>query len=353
MRPFDEMSVDHVGFYVDDLAAQTTTLVDSFGFTVSGQADISGEARSVGLGRSEIRLLLTEPVASDHPGSAYLENHGFGAADIAFGVADAADAYHEAVQQGARPVSGPAAHDGVVTATVMGFGDVVHTFVERSGDTDGQAFPWLSPVAEATAGRDTGLSGVDHFAICVEAGQLDPMVEFYERVFDFETIFTERIVVGAQAMDSKVVQSASGAVTFTILEPDVSHVPGQIDQFLKNHGGSGVQHVAFITDDIVRSVDSISAQGVAFLSTPDSYYTMLGERLEPAGHSLEDLQRLDILADEDQDGQLFQIFARSTHPRKTFFFEVIERVGARTFGGGNIKALYEAVEVQRSKDGDV
>jgi 4-hydroxymandelate synthase len=163
-------------------------------------------------------------------------------------------------------------------------------------------------------------------------------------------IFTEHIVVGAQAMNSKVVQSGSGHVTLTLIEPDVSRAPGQIDGFLKNHGGAGVQHIAFTAKDIVSSVDSISSRGIDFLTTPAMYYELLTRRLELAAHSTADLRRLNILVDQDSHGQLFQIFARSVHPRRTFFLEIIERLNARTFGSANIKALYEAVELQRSKD---
>jgi 4-hydroxymandelate synthase len=145
------------------------------------------------------------------------------------------------------------------------------------------------------------------------------------------------------------VQSTSGKVTLTLIEPDATRESGQIDEFLKNHGGAGVQHVAFVTDQIVASVGAMAERGVGFLPTPGSYYDLLADRITLDRHSIAGLRELDILVDEDHQGQLFQIFARSTHPRKTFFLEVIERAGARTFGSGNIKALYEAVEVERLK----
>jgi 4-hydroxymandelate synthase len=166
-------------------------------------------------------------------------------------------------------------------------------------------------------------------------------------------IFSEDIVVGAQSMISRVVQSSSGAVTFTLIEPDLSREPGQIDEFLKKHDGSGVQHIAYTSDDIVRSVGSMRSGGVEFLTTPGTYYTLLAERLTARRHTVEDLRDHDILMDEDHDGQLFQIFTRSVHPRRTLFMEVIERAGARTFGSGNIKALYEAVELQRANEGSL
>jgi 4-hydroxymandelate synthase len=354
MQPFRDMCVDYVGFYVDDIAAQAAWLAGSYGFTVCAATDPSADAaagRSAGLSKNQIKLVLTQPLTSDHPGAVYVGKHGDGVADIGLRVPDAAAAFREAVRHGARPVATPAESGGVVTAKIAAFGDVVHTFVQRPDRTHERVFPGLLPVAGTAPSLESGLAAIDHFAVCVEAGQLDSLVEFYEQALDFKMIFIEHIVVGSQAMNSKVVQSGSGAVTLTLIEPDLSRAPGQIDQFLNNHGGCGVQHVAFSADDIVRSVDSISATGVEFLSTPAAYYSLLADRLDPDRHSIHDLQMRNVLADEDQDGQLFQIFTRSVHPRKTFFIEIIERFGARTFGSKNVKALYEAVELQRRLEG--
>ncbi len=350
--PFEGMSVDHVEFYVSDVAGVSESLVGGYGFAVHARSDWSAtdaHTRSVGLGRNQIRLVLTEPRVDDHPATAYIGKHGDGVANIAIRVPDTRAAFAEAVRRGARPVSGPAVHGDLVLATIGGFGDVVHTFVQRPAGADERALPGLSPVSEAPD-WDAGLFAMDHFAVCVEAGQLDPMVSYYEQILDFDMTFTEYIVVGEQAMNSKVVQNKSRTITLTLIEPDLSRASGQIDEFLKNHGGAGVQHIAFNTDDIVRAVGAIRDHGVEFLSTPDAYYSLLGERLQPAKHSLEALHGLNILVDQDHLGQLFQIFARSVHPRKTLFFEVIERLGAQTFGSGNIRALYEAVELQRHKD---
>jgi 4-hydroxymandelate synthase len=347
---FENVSVDHVEFYVGDATAQADWLAEGYGFQAEELTGASGEARSIALGRNRIRLVVTQPMTGDHPAAAYIEKHGDGVADIALRVVDAAAAFEEAVRRGARPVSPPAARDGRVFATIMGFGDVVHTFVQALEAPERRAPHESGAPAEAASDGRLGLQEVDHFAVCLEAGLLDPTVEFYEKVLDFEMIFTERIVVGSQAMNSKVVQSRSGGVTLTLIEPDVSQTSGQIDEFLKNHGGAGVQHIAFTADDIVRAVDSIGSAGVRFLKTPAAYYRLLSDRLTPTRYSVGELERLNILVDEDHDGQLFQIFAKSVHPRNTFFLEVIERMGARTFGSNNIKALYEAVELQRIKD---
>lgn len=349
---FKNLQVDHIKFYVQDIDTNLEWLVDGYGFEVYSRGEEGAQVRSVGVGRNQIRLVLAQPLVSDHPGTAYVERHGDGVADIALRVADAVAAFDEAVLRGARPVSWPVEEDGVLTATIMGFGDVTHTFVQRRPGVDERALPGLAPaqMSAAGSGQDSGLIAVDHFAVCLEAGLMGQTVEFYEKVLDFEMTFTERIVVGSQAIETNAVQSESGAVTLTLIEPDVSQDPGQIDEFLKSHGGAGVQHIAFTTDDIVETVGSVSSRGVEFLGTPATYYTLLKDRLKLARHTVEDLQGLNLLVDEDHAGMLFQIFARSVHPRKTLFLEVIERLGANTFGGGNIKALYEAVELQRAKD---
>ncbi|MFE4360310.1 4-hydroxyphenylpyruvate dioxygenase [Kitasatospora sp. NPDC056800] len=342
-----DLSVDHVELYVEDLDASARHYARAYGFTVYATADRPGEARSVAIGREHIRLVLTQALAEDHPAADYVRRHGDGVADIALAVPDVVAAFAATVRRGARPLAEPEETDGVVTAAVAGFGDLRHTLVQRRAGTDHRPLPGFTPVPRSEPEADTGLLAVDHFAVCVEAGLLRSTVAFYEQVLGLRNTFTERIVVGAQAMDSEVVQSASGGLTLTIIEPDTSREPGQIDHFIKNHGGSGVQHIAFRTDDAVRTVRTMAEQGVAFLSTPGPYYRMLADRLRLTRHSVPALAALGILVDEDHEGQLFQVFTRTLHPRRTLFFEVIERVGATTFGSGNIKALYEAVEAER------
>jgi 4-hydroxymandelate synthase len=348
-RTFDEMAVDHIEFYVADIRTGLQWLSGGLGLSVYAKGGKDARVGSVGVGGNQVRLVLTQPLVDDHPGSAYLERHGDGVADIALRVADASAAFTQAVRRGARPVAAPAERDGVVTATISGFGDVLHTFVERRPGVDERTLPGLRP-GLAPADDPDGLLAVDHFAICLEAGTLADTVRFYEEVLDFELTFTERIVVGSQAIETQAVQSRCRNVTLTLIEPDVSQEPGQIDEFLKTHGGAGVQHIAFTTRDIVRAVDTLGHRGVEFLTTPDTYYSLLTDRLELTRHGIEDLRRLNVLVDEDHDGKLFQIFTRSVHPRNTLFLEVIERLGAQTFGSGNITALYQAVELQRANE---
>lgn len=181
----------------------------------------------------------------------------------------------------------------------------------------------------------------------VPVGQLTPSTEWYERVFGFESVYQELMVQDKEAMDSKAVRSPSGELTFTVLAPSPDHDPGHIGDFLDRHGSGGVHHLAFATDDIVEATARMREGGVAFLSTPDTYYDRLPDRLDHTQHPVRALRDAGILADEDHAGQLYQIFTRTTHPRRTLFFEVVERIGAETFGNGNVRALYEAVQAER------
>ena len=352
---FENMAIDYVEFYVDDIGHNLDWLVDGYGCTVraaSGADDGQAPVRTFCVGQGDIDLLLTTPLKNDHPAAAYVERHGDGVANIGLRVRDAAAAFDEAVRGGARPVMAPTERNGIVTATIIGFDDVTHTFVQRPEGSAAHDSHGLVAVSGIGGGVGTGLRAVDHFAVAVEPGQIDATVEYYQRALDFDLTLTERIETGRQAMFIKVVQSKSRAVTFTLIESDVSMESGHVDDFLKDHGGSGVQHMALSTGDILSSVRQIGERGVELLSTPDTYYAALTERVRPDRHSVEDLRALDILLDEDHDGQLYQIFAKSVHPRNTIFLEIIERAGASTFGSSNIKSLYEAVETQRNRDGN-
>lgn len=372
------IELDYVELYVADIEIAAAEFVERYGFVAAAHAG-SDELgfRSIALVQGQITLVLTQGIAGEHPAKGYVLAHGDGVADIALRTKDARAAFAQAVARGARPVAEPVEHrsdDGtVVCATVAGFGDVVHTFVQR--DAESGALPAVFTTADqltATPGPgqtptersgsrpspgtqpcdpqlSAGLLAVDHFAICVPAHELDATVEFYLSVLGFRQIFSERIEVGAQAMDSKVVKSPSGSVTFTVIAPDPRAVPGQIDAFLERHRGAGVQHVAFSTHNAVGAVRALIARGVEFLPTPSAYYTALQQRVALTAHTVDEVRALGLLVDTDHGGQLFQIFTRSTHRRRTLFFEVIERLGAETFGSANIKALYDAVEEDRRR----
>ncbi|QMU75760.1 4-hydroxyphenylpyruvate dioxygenase [Streptacidiphilus sp. PB12-B1b] len=347
--------VDHVEFYVGDAEQFAFYLCTAFGFRLCGQAGPETgltDQRSLLLRQGGIQLLLTSALTPQHPAAQYVSRHGDGVASIAFEVDDAAEAFARTVSLGAVPVERPAVYeagqDRVVTATVLGFGDVSHRFVERSGDREvflPGAMDMFAPDPEQV---ENLLTLVDHAAICVPAGELGRTVEFYQRVFGFSQIFEEFIEVGEQAMDSKVVQSPSGKVTFTVIEPVTDRNPGQIDAFLSRHGGAGVQHLALLGDDIVGAVRTLEERGVRFLETPEAYYSELEQRLGRPELAIDDLRSTNVLVDQDHWGQVFQIFTQSMHVRRTFFWEVIDRHGARTFGSGNIKALYAAVARERT-----
>jgi 4-hydroxymandelate synthase len=351
----DIHAIDHFEFYAEDAAETARQLCDAFGFRVCGEGSPHTglpDCRSLLLRQRDITLLVTSALSESHPAAGYVKRHGDGVAVIAVQVDDAQAAFDEATRNGAVPVAPPAAigTDGapVTFASVNGFGDVAHRFVSR-GVADGPFAP-LGYRQEAAPADDGLLRTVDHIAVCLPAGELSGTVRRYQNVFGFAETFEERILVGSQAMDSKVVQNAARTVTLTLLEPDTTLEPGQIDEFIGSHGGAGVQHLAFLAGDITVAVREISARGMRFLRTPTSYYDVLTARLGELDVPVATLRELSILADRDRWGLLLQIFTESQHPRGTLFYEVIERRGARTFGSNNIKALYEAIERQRAAD---
>jgi 4-hydroxymandelate synthase len=333
------LGIDHVEFYVADPQAAADAFCRDWGFAQDGAGDLGDRPGgwSVRLRQGSITILLTGADSPGHPAAEYVERHGDGVASIAFRTDDLAKAFEQAVAGGARPISAPAFADrggGVGQAVVSGFGDVTHRLVQRAGIAAGQR-PGTGPADM--------FQTLDHVAICLPAGQIDATVRLYRDAFGFAHVFDERIEVNEQAMISKVVQDDAGAVTFTLIEPDPNRNPGQIDQFLDSHGGAGVQHLALRTAGIADAVRALSARGVRFLAAPPGYYRRLESRLGALAIPAEELREVNVLADRDKWGQLFQIFSRSTHERETFFIELIERRGALTFGSGNIRALYEAL----------
>ncbi|MEU6237120.1 4-hydroxyphenylpyruvate dioxygenase [Kitasatospora sp. NPDC047058] len=328
-------SITHVEFHCADADRAAAGLCADFGFAAepapppgAPQPEPAG-LRVVRLRQAAIRLHLFSAADPAHPVARYVARHGDGVAVIALGCTDPQASLERAERHGARVLDRAG-------GLVAGFGDLALRFVPQP------------PGQPAAPPGGTLLDALDHAAICVPAGELAPAVKFCEAALGLHRIFGEYIEVGEQAMDSGVVQSASGEVTFTLIEPDTTRRPGQIDTFLADHDGAGVQHLAFRTDDIATAVRTVRERGVEFLSTPGAYYDALAERLGGTAIPVATLRELDVLVDQDHGGQLFQIFARSTHPRRTYFLELIERQGAGTFGTANIKALYEAVERQNA-----
>jgi len=347
--------IDHLEFYVEDVGQAAQQLCDGFGFVICGEGGPRtglADAHSLLLRQRGIAIVVTSALSDSHPAADYVRQHGDGLAVIAVRVADVLGAFAQAAARGGQTVVRPtflgSGRGQVVLASVLGFGDVTHRLVQR----ETMSGPFLPGVIDEVTDSvpDGLLDTVDHIAVCVPPGELIPTVHRYQTVFGFSETFEERILVGAQAMDSKVVQNPLGTVTLTLLEPDTTRDPGQIDEFIASHGGAGVQHVAFRTGDITAAVAEISARGVPFLSTPPSYYDVLTDRLGELDVPVSALRELSVLADRDRWGVMLQIFTRSRHPRRTLFYELIERRGARSFGSNNIKALYEAVERQRAAE---
>ncbi|MFE0872869.1 4-hydroxyphenylpyruvate dioxygenase [Streptomyces rochei] len=352
-------AIAYAELYVADDRDAAGFLVDSLGFVplaVAGPATGTHDRRSTVLRSGEVTLVVTQALRPDTDVARYVERHGDSIADLAFTCDDVRSCFDRAVVAGARAVQTPTPSrrtgQDAWFATVSGFGEIRHTLVAATGDGAAPLPPdrdWaLLPAATDHAGPRPFL---DHVAVCLESGTLRSTAEFYEAAFDMPYYSSEYIEVGEQAMDSIVVRNADGGITFTLIEPDDTRLPGQINQFLTAHDGPGVQHLAFLVDDIVDSVRSLGNRGVAFLRTPGAYYDLLTERVGAMADAISDLRETNVLADRDEWGYLLQIFTRSPYPRGTLFYEYIQRNGARGFGSSNIKALYEAVEREREVAG--
>ncbi|MFI5758584.1 4-hydroxyphenylpyruvate dioxygenase [Streptomyces sp. NPDC051569] len=353
----DTLRVSHVEIYTADARAAAADFVNSYGFQIFATAERGGPqgaSRSVALRQGDIVLVMTEAIDEAHPAAAFVARHGDGIGDIALSTPDTRAAFHAAVELSAVPLAGPVERDGYVTAVLAaGFDDVRHTLVQRPADRAGDlgplpGFVQVADLGPAPAGMPA-LTVLDHVAVTVRPGELGKSTAYYEEVFGYHGVYEELMVQGTEAMDSKAVRSPAGDLTFTVLAPDPAYDAGHIGDFLERHGSGGVHHLAFATEDIVTSVADLRERGIEFLKTPATYYDRLRTRLDLDRHSIDELQADGILADEDHAGQLYQIFTRTKHPKRTLFFEVIERIGADTFGGGNVKALYEAVQAERDE----
>lgn len=346
MQHAHRTKLHHIEFYVADVERHVEEMTDTHGFRIVGRS-VEDSHRSVALRQGGVTIVYTQARAKYHPASAHVEKHGDAPADIWLVCEDAEAAFDEAVARGAVALELPRRDDaaGCITAAIRAFGSVRHTFLQWLPSAAAERVaPGIVDAEPDKPAEGVGVLAVDHFAVCIPAGELDATVTYYRRALGFEEVFEERIVVGRQSMLSRVVKNQVGDVTLTIIEPDRSSEPGQIDKFINDHNGAGIQHIAFACRDVVDSVRTLRDRGVSFLPSPASYYERLPSRLTLAKYDVATLQELGLLADSDHDGQLFQVFMRSTHPRGTFFFEMIERLGAKTFGSGNIRALYEAVE---------
>jgi 4-hydroxyphenylpyruvate dioxygenase len=264
------------------------------------------------------------------------------------------------VQRGARGVTEPTAVEDefgrIETAAVATYGDTIHTFVNRS-DYAGPFKPgFVSVSSNGNRSGGLGLTNIDHVVGNVELGKMDYWVEFYENVFGMTNILhfgDDQIQTEYSALMSKVMSDGEGKIKFPINEPAEGKRKSQIEEYIEFYGGAGAQHIALATTDIVRTVETLKEHGMIFLDTPDSYYDEVVGRVGEIAEDYDDLQRHKILADRDEDGYLLQIFTKTAQDRPTLFFEVIERHGATSFGEGNFKALFEAIEREQALRGNL
>jgi len=352
--------VDHLELYVGNAAQAAYFYVHAFGFeqvAYRGLETGSRERTSHVLKQGRIRLVLTGALGADSEIAAHAHAHGDGVKVIALSVPDARYAYTTALERGAQGVEEPREetdeHGRVVLASIATYGETVHRFVER-GDYAGPFLPGYAP-RERKAG-DVGLLAIDHVVGNVELGAMQEWVGYYERVFGMTEMLhfsDEAISTEYSALMSKVVTDGKGRVKFPINEPAEGKRKSQIDEYLEFYGGPGAQHIAVATRDIVRTVTEMRERGVQFLTIPETYYEDIPERIGEIEESIDDLRRLGILVDRDDEGYMLQIFTKPVGDRPTVFFEVIERHGARGFGEGNFKALFEAIEREQDLRGNL
>ena len=350
---------DHVELWVGNAKQSAYFYEHAFGFTPVAYAGPETGVRdraSYVLEQGDVRFVLSTALREDHEIGRHAARHGDGVKDIALTVPDATEAYRQAVQRGARGVVEPHVVEDefgrVELAAIATYGETVHSFVNRA-DYAGPYLPGYRRV-DGERQQGVGLTAIDHCVGNVELGRMDHWVEFYERAFGMTEMIhfsDEDISTEYSALMSKVMTDGQGKVKFPINEPAEGKRKSQIEEYLEFYGGPGVQHIAMTTSDIVGTVDALQGRGVRFLSTPDTYYEDVLDRVGEIDEDYEDLRRLGILADRDDDGYLLQIFTKTVQDRPTLFFEVIERHGARGFGDGNFKALFEAIEREQARRG--
>ena len=356
--------IDHVRFFVGNARQSAYFYRNAFGFDVVAYAGLETRQRHEAgyvLRQGKISFVLISPLSGQHPESQRLLTHGDGVQDIALEVDDVRATFETAVSRGARAVRAPEAleddHGVYETATIHAYGDTTHTFVNRDR-YKGVFAPGFRPIdpdrySPATF-HPVGLRSIDHIVGNVEEGRMNEWVQFYENVLGFRQLvhFDDKdISTEYSALMSKVVQNGTGRIKFPINEPAQGRRRSQIEEFLQFYGGAGVQHIAMTTDDIVKTVRAMRHNDVSFLRVPKAYYDALPERVGSIKESMDELADLGILVDRDDEGYMLQIFTKPVADRPTLFFEVIQRRGSRSFGKGNFKALFEAIEREQDRRG--
>lgn len=359
----DRLDWDHLHFYVGNAKQAAHFYATAFGFRIvaySGPETGRAGRASYALAQGDLRFVVTSSLVADDAIARHVSIHGDGVADIALRVPDAAAAFACAVAAGARAVAAPRtiedADGRVVLATIATYGDTVHTFVERHAYRGAFLPNFVAVATSPVALADPGLRAIDHCVGNVGWNEMDRWVDFYADAFGFSQLvsFDDRdISTQYSALRSKVMSDADRRVKFPINEPARGARKSQIEEYLDFYGGPGVQHVAIATDDIVATVRALRRNGVQFLETPPAYYATLEARIGTIDESIATLRELSILVDRDDLGYMLQIFTKPLQDRPTLFFEIIQRRGSLSFGKGNFKALFESIEEEQAKRGNL
>ncbi|HEX6192025.1 MAG TPA: 4-hydroxyphenylpyruvate dioxygenase [Chitinophagaceae bacterium] len=354
---------DYVEFYVGNAKQAAHYYMTAFGFqplAYAGPETGMKDRASYAVRQHKLTFVLTTPLRPGNPIADHIYKHGDGVRAISLRVDDAEKAWKETTIRGARSFMEPQKmtdeHGEVVMSGIHTYGDTVHLFIERK-NYNGPFMPgyraWSNPHFTTT---DTGLQYVDHCVGNVGWNQMNPWVKFYEDVMGFKNILTfddEDISTEYSALMSKVMSSGNGFVKFPINEPAEGKKKSQVEEYLEFYNGEGVQHVALATKDIVATVRDLMSRGVEFLKVPSTYYDDLLDRVGQIDEDLEPLKELGILVDRDNEGYLLQLFSKPVEDRPTLFFEIIQRKGAKSFGKGNFKALFEAIEREQESRGNL
>jgi 4-hydroxyphenylpyruvate dioxygenase len=352
-NPLGIKGIDHIEFFVDDADRWREFFTGKYGMSARYYADAStGVAgrRAHVVGQGRINFLLAEPQGRGEAADFlrwHLDKHGCGVRDVAFRVKDARHALAEAARRGARVVRPLDENEKFVAGSIAAYGDTIHTFIERKPQTD--FAPGYRPVPGGFDDADIHFAMIDHVVANVE--RMEEWVKFYEEVFGFDLFMHFDINTGRSALMSKVVSSTDGWVKMPINEP--SSANSQIQEYLDKYNGPGVQHIALLTPNIIDTIAEMRRRGQEFLDVPDTYYDAeFDARIGEIEEDKEVLRQLKILVDRDHDGYLLQLFTKCVFARPTLFFEVIQRRGgAKGFGEGNFRALFEAIEREQMKRG--
>ncbi len=356
--------IDYVEFWVGNARQASAYYRALWGFTPVAYSGLETKVRdraSYVMVQNDIRFVLTAPLTPDGEIAEHVHRHGDGVKDIAFSVDDVESAWRETTKRGAASVLEPteidAGDDGVLRkSAVRTYGEVIHTFIDRN-DYHGAFAPGYRKVKKpAAAAKGLSLLEIDHCVGNVELGDMNKYVDYYRDVFGFSQLihYDDKVIhTDYSALMSKVMTNGNGRIKFPINEPATGKKKSQIQEFLDWYLDSGTQHVALRTEDIVATVRQLRDNGVEFLGMPHEYYAALPDRVGDVGVPMDTLEELGIEADRDEEGYLLQIFTRPIQDRPTFFFEIIERHGSRGFGVGNFKALFEAIEREQAKRGNL